>query len=591
MKECRVWAPRAQSVAFVREPEGERVPMVAEARGYFRLQAPAIAPGQLYSLSLDGGPPRPDPRSRCQPRGVHGPSQWVDLEAFPWTDAGFQGKPLGSAVIYELHVGTFTPEGTFAAIIPRLEALASLGVTHLEIMPVAHFPGGRGWGYDGVALFAPHTAYGGPAGLQALVNACHERGLAVILDVVYNHLGPSGNYLGEFGPYFTSKYRTPWGDALNFDDSGCDEVRRFVIDNAKQWFRDYHIDGLRLDAIHAIFDQSATHILAELASETETLSGELGRHLVLIAESGLNDARVVDPPEVGGYGVHAQWSDDFHHALHTVLTGEDDGYYCDFGKLEHLAAALSRGFVYHGQYSKFRDHCFGGDTSSLRSRQLVCFAQNHDQIGNRATGDRLAAALSTESLKVAAALVLLGPFVPLLFMGEEWGCRAPFRYFTDHAEAELQAAVREGRRREFAAFGWDPAKIPDPGAVSTFEGSRIDWPNREKGEHAELLRWHEQLIALRRSSPGPVGGLLRSNEVSYDESGRWVAFTRGDLVIGCHFGAGSRKWALPSSGVVLASARVRSVAGGSELEGPSVIVAKRRRSQSTLDENPRTPFA
>jgi len=571
----RVWAPRAREVSIVLEPDGDRIEMEPGAGGYFETDVARIGDGQRYWFSLDGGPPRPDPRSRFQPEGVHGPSQWVDLESFQWTDPAFQAKPLASAVIYELHVGTFTKEGTFDAVVEHLDHLEALGVTHVELMPVAHFPGERGWGYDGVALFAPHTAYGGPRGLQRLVDACHARGLAVLLDVVYNHLGPSGNYLGSYGPYFTSKYRTPWGDALNFDDRGCDEVRRYVRDNAKHWLRAYHIDGLRLDAIHAIFDQSATHILADLAADIEALSIELERHLVLIAESGLNDARVVNPKAIGGYGVDAQWSDDFHHSLHTLLTGERDGYYGDYGKIEHLAAALERGFVYDGRYSAFRGHCFGGDTATLRARQLICFSQNHDQVGNRAVGDRLSATLSVAPLQIAAAITLLGPFVPLLFMGEEWGSHSPFLYFTDHPEPELREAVRRGRRREFASFGWDPEAVPDPGDRQTFERSCLDWGERFSPQHARLLQWYGRLTELRRAHPPASSGLLRDTHVVFDEVERWLTFERGSLTINCHLGTAPRSWHLPSQAVLLASGPTRLVGDVCELEGPSVVICIR----------------
>src|SRR5690606_7692222 len=350
-------------------------------------------------------------------------------------------------------------------------------------------------------LFAPHTAYGGPRGLQKFVDACHAQGLAVILDVVYNHLGPSGNYLSLYGPYFTSTYHTPWGDALNYDEAGSDEVRRFVCDNACHWLEHYHIDGLRLDAIHAILDLSATHVLAQMAQEVDELSARLGRHFVLIAESGLNDPRIVLPEIGGGYALHSQWSDDIHHAIHAALTGERSGYYEDYGSIEQVAEALLHGFVFRGQYSPYRDKRFGRSTAGLRGRQFVGFIQNHDQIGNRAVGDRLSATLGPDALKLAAALYLLAPYVPLVFMGEEWGSKRPFQYFTDHPEPDLAQAVREGRRREFASFGWDPAEIPDPQDLATFEASTLDWSEAERGEHAELLRWYTALLAIRHQEP------------------------------------------------------------------------------------------
>lgn len=551
MNTFRVWAPRAKTVDLLLEPQAEKIPLHPTERGYFEGSDERIRPGQHYTLSLDRKPGLPDPRSPLQPAGVHGPSCWVDFDGFHWTDQGFKQCPLTCAVMYELHIGTFTPEGTFEAAIAHLPELRALGVTHVEIMPVAHFSGTRGWGYDGVYWFAPHTAYGGPIGLQTFVNACHEHELAVILDVVYNHLGPSGNYLGEYGPYFTSKYKTPWGDALNFDVDGSDEVRRMVCDNAKFWLRNYHIDGLRLDAIHAILDQSATHILAQLAQEVDSLSTELGRPLIVIAESGLNDARVVNPAVVGGYDVHTQWSDDFHHALHALLTKEDAGYYQDYGRIEHLAEALRHGFVYRGQYSPFRNCSFGGATTTLRGRQLVVAAQNHDQIGNRAKGDRLTQSLSPEALKIAAAVTLLSPFVPLLFMGEEWASRAPFQYFTDHEEPELQRAVREGRQQEFAAFGWDPEEVPDPGDPVTFESSKLDWSVRTREPHASMLQWYTQLLHLRRESGGD--DRLAHTHVAFDEKEGWLSFRRGRLTIACNFASQRRTWTFPSTRMLVAS--------------------------------------
>lgn len=541
-----VWAPRANEVDLVLFPEETRIPMVAGSRGVFEVESSSVAPGQRYAFSLDGGPPRPDPRSAWQPEGIHGPSCWYDFDAFPWTDEGFHPVPLASAVMYELHVGTFSPQGTFDGAIPLLPHLRALGVTHVEIMPVAHFSGERGWGYDGVCLFAPHTAYGGPQGLQRFVDACHGLGMAVILDVVYNHLGPVGNYLAEFGPYFTSIYRTPWGDALNYDDAGSDFSRSFVCDNACFWLEHYHIDGLRLDAIHAILDQSATHVLAQMAQEVDRLSTRLGRRLLLIAESGLNDPRVVLPPEVNGYGLDGQWSDDLHHALHAALTGERAGYYVDFGSIACLADTLTHGFAYRGQYSAFRERRFGADTRGLRGRNLVVFAQNHDQVGNRAIGDRPSVTLSSGELKIAAAVILLSPFVPMLFMGEEWGTQKPFQYFTDHADPELARAVREGRKQEFAVFGWDPDRIPDPQASSTFEAARLDWDELEQAPHRDMLAWYRDLLALRRSSPSLADDRLTSTNVTFNEGEGWLCMQRGTIFLVCNFSDETRSLPLPS---------------------------------------------
>lgn len=546
MTHYSVWAPNARLVELVFFPDKERVPMIRQPDGHHVVTHPRIQPGQQYAFSLDGGDPLPDPRSRLQPHGVHGPSCWID-DAFTWTDHGFQQVPLHSAVLYELHVGTFSRAGTFDGALDHLPKLRQLGITHVELMPVAHFPGTRGWGYDGVCLFAPHTQYGGPEGLKRFVNACHEQGIAVLLDVVYNHLGPSGNYLGQYGPYFTDHYHTPWGEALNFDAEHSDAVRRFICDNATHWLRDYHIDGLRLDAIHAIFDTSATHILEQLAQEVDALAAQLRRHLVVIAESGLNDARIVRPREAGGYGLTSQWSDDFHHALHTVLSGEASGYYADFGTLGQLAAALRYGFVYRGQYSKYRKRRFGGDSAGLRGRHFLSYIQNHDQIGNRAVGDRLTASLDVGQLKIAAALTLLAPFVPMLFMGEEWGTRRPFQYFTDHEEVELGDAVREGRRREFAAFGWDPERVPDPQARATFEASKLDWEEALREPHADLLRWHQALLRLRREQPELLDDRLDATRVDFDEHERWLRMTRGSFHVTCNFADAPCSFELPQS--------------------------------------------
>jgi maltooligosyltrehalose trehalohydrolase len=571
-----VWAPRAKRVHLILYPDQERVPMRPTGGGWFSAEHPRIRGGQQYAFSLDGGDPVPDPRSQYQPHGVHGPSCWVDFEQFVWSDEGFQQPPLGAAVIYELHVGTFTQQGTFEAIIERLPHLVDLGITHVELMPVAHFPKTRGWGYDGVSLFAPHTNYGGPAGLAKLVDACHAAGLAVLLDVVYNHLGPSGNYLGKFGPYFTGRYHTPWGDALNFDDAGSHEVRRFICDNALHWLRHYHLDGLRLDAVHAIFDQSAVHILRQLAREVDQLSSEVGRHLVVTAESGLNDPRIVSAPPAG-HGLHSQWSDDFHHALHTALTEEHDGYYVDYRGLEDLAQALQHGFVYRGQYSRYRDCHFGADTQGLRGKQFLVFSQNHDQIGNRAVGDRLSTILALGQLKLAAALTLLSPFVPLLFMGEEWGSRTPFQYFTDHEEPELAAAVRNGRREEFASFGWKADDVPDPQARSTFERSRLDWDELSGAGHRELLEWHRALLRLRRE-PSLADDRLETTRVDFDQTQGWLTLHRGDITVACNFSNASRRVPLDSSNVQPCLLSLPDVAVGQDgavLPGYACAVLKR----------------
>lgn len=534
---CRVWAPRAERVELVYSPDGERIPMHKDDRGYFAVDHERFVPGARYGFSLDGGPLRPDPRSHFQPEGVHGPSELTELDGFAWTDAGFRQAPLAGAVVYELHVGTFSAEGSFDGVIPKLDHLRELGVTHVELLPVAAFPGEHGWGYDGVALFAPHVAYGGPAALRRLVDACHARGLGVILDVVYNHLGPSGNYLGQFGPYFTDRYGTPWGEAVNYDGAGSDEVRRFVCDNAAYWLRHFHIDGLRLDAVHAIFDQSALHILEQLSSEVDDLSRELGRPLVLVAESHLNDPRFVRERSQGGLGLASQWSDDFHHALRSVLTGDRDAYYTDFGEIAQLAEALRQGFAYQGQYSRHRQHSYGRPPVGLSGRHFHVFCQNHDQVGNRATGDRLGHRVNPGQQRIAAALTLLSPYVSMLFMGEEWGTKSPFLYFTDHSEPELAEAVRQGRRREFAAFGWDPERIPDPQAQSTFTASKLAWDELSEPEHESLLSFYRALIRLRSGEASFANDSLELTRVEYDEAERWLALLRGDLAVLANFGS------------------------------------------------------
>jgi len=470
-------------------------------RGYFELMVSGVEPGARYRYVLDGQKERPDPASRFQPEGVHGSSEVIDPEAFQWSDDGWAGIPFHQLIIYELHVGTFTKEGTFQAIIPFLEYLRhDVGITAIELMPVAQFPGRRNWGYDGVYPFAVQASYGGSDGLKTFVNACHQKGIAVVLDVVYNHLGPEGNYLGDFGPYFTDRYRTPWGCAINYDGPESDEVRAYFINNALYWVTEFHIDALRLDAIHSIFDFGACHILCELTEAVHAQADRLGRAIHVIAESDLNDARVISPMVEGGYGLDGQWNDDFHHALHTVLTGERRGYYEDFGRLDQLATALCEGFVYSGQRSTFRRQHHGNSSKSRPLSQFIAFSQNHDQIGNRAQGERLSTIVPHEALKVAAATYLLAPKTPLLFMGEEYGEKAPFQYFTDHEDPALVEAVRKGRRAEFASFAWD-SDVPDPQNPGTFEHSRVYPGNQTLVEHNQILRWYHRLIHLRKSIP------------------------------------------------------------------------------------------
>jgi maltooligosyltrehalose trehalohydrolase len=495
-----VWAPFAQTVATrLVVPRERLVPMKRGERGYYEGIADSVEPGSLYLYRLDEDKERPDPTSRFQPRGVHGPSEVV-TSSFAWADDSWAGPLLEDCVIYEIHVGAFTPEGTFDAIVPHLSELRELGVTAVELMPVAQFPGDRNWGYDGVHLFAVQDSYGGPDGLKRLVNACHRQGLAVVLDVVYNHLGPEGNYLTDFGPYFTDRYRTPWGPAVNFDGPGSDEVRRFYIENALYWVTEFHIDALRLDALHAIFDYSAQPFLEELAAAVHEQADRLGRRVYLFAESDRNDPRLVRPRDRGGHGLDAHWNDDFHHALHTLVTGERSGYYQDFGSLEGLAKALREGFVYSGQYSPYRQRRHGASSRDVPGHRLVVFAQNHDQVGNRVAGERLSQLVSFEKLKLAAGAVLLSPFIPLLFMGEEYGETAPFLYFISHSDPALVEAVRRGRREEFTAFAWQ-GEPPDPADEGTFLRSKLNHGLRREGHGQVLLEFYKELLRLRKEVP------------------------------------------------------------------------------------------
>lgn len=496
----RVWAPAAEKVEIeIRGDKPRRIRLEPGGDGYFASEADDVRPGDLYLISLDGREGRPDPASRFQPEGVHGPSLVVDRN-FAWTDADWQGLPLPSFIFYELHVGTFTPEGTFEAVIPHLDRLRDLGVTAIEIMPVAQFPGTRNWGYDGVLPFAVQNSYGGPEGLKRLVDACHARGLAVVLDVVYNHLGPEGNYLSEFGPYFTARYKTPWGLALNYDGPECDPVRGYFIENALHWLAEYHFDGLRLDAVHAIADSSERPFLQELGTAIRDLADRIGRPLYAFPESDLNTLLFLRPADRGGCGLHAQWTDDFHHSLHTLLTGERSGYYQDFGALAQMAKAMDGGFVYTGQSSVFRRRRHGVPADEVEAWRHVVCSQNHDQTGNRMQGERLTGLVSFESLKLAAGAVILSPFLPLLFMGEEYGEPAPFLYFVSHADPDLVEAVRQGRKEEFADFLWQ-GEPPDPQAVETFERSRLHQSLRELGRHRVLEGFYRELLRLRKSLP------------------------------------------------------------------------------------------
>jgi len=522
-----VWAPNAEKVEVRLLPPADRVvPLRRLERGYHQAYVEGIEPGANYIYRLNGELERPDPASRYQPEGVHGPSGILDAE-FAWNDEGWFGLPLADYIIYELHVGTFTSEGTFDAIIPQLAALKDLGVTAIELMPIAQFPGSRNWGYDGVFPYAVQNSYGGPYALKRLINACHQEGLAVVLDVVYNHLGPEGNYLNDFAPYFTNRYQVPWGAAFNFDGEHSGEVRRFFLENALYWQTEFHVDALRLDAIHVIKDFSAIPFLQHLSQVTHQYAEELNRRCYLIAESDLNDSRIISPEAVGGYGLDAQWSDDFHHCLHVLLTGEGSGYYADFGGTKLFAKVFREGYAYTGQYSRFRKRQHGNQPRLNPAKQFVVCAQNHDQIGNRIQGDRLARLLSLEELKVAAGAVLLSPFIPLLFMGEEYGETAPFEYFISHADNALVEAVRQGRRDEFSSFGWQ-GDVPDPLSESAFQRCVL---KREtclaEPSHQALYAFYRELIRLRKSIPALAQADKTSLEAQAIESDRLLLLTYG----------------------------------------------------------------
>jgi maltooligosyltrehalose trehalohydrolase len=522
-----VWAPHCEQVSIqIVAPQKALVRLTRGEHDYFTGTA-AVAAGARYFVIGDQGEPRPDPASRCQPDDVHGASQVID-PSFPWHDRDWHGIPLHEYVIYELHIGTFSDAGSFDGAIQHLDELRDLGVTAIELMPVAQFAGTRNWGYDGVLPFAVQNSYGGPVGLKRLVDACHARGLAVVLDVVYNHVGPEGNYLGEFGPYFTTKYKTPWGPAVNVDDAHSDEVRRFFIDNALEWITDYHIDALRLDAVHGILDTSAQPFLAELSDAVARRAAELGRQVFLIAESDLNDVRMISPVAQRGMGMHAQWTDDFHHALHALLTREDSGYYVDYGTVAHLAASLRHGYVYQGEFSQYRLRRHGNDPAGRSDQQFVVCSQNHDQVGNRKNGDRLAALVDFERQKVGAAVVLLSPFVPLLFQGEEYAEKNPFPYFIDHSDPTLLDAVRQGRKQEFAAFAWQ-GEPPDPAAQQTFDSARMHRPR--DAQHQAVRKFYQQLLKLRQELRLADGGLYPRDVHSHDAAEAIVVAARDVVMV------------------------------------------------------------
>lgn len=551
-----LWAPDCGSAELL---AGERkIGLTKGDFGYWTVTTDLVKPGDRYQFSIDGKL-LPDPASRAQPDGVHAPSMAIDLTDFKWTDTEWKNLPIENYLIYELHTGTFTKEGTFKAAVAKLDHLVSLGVTAIEIMPVAQFPGQRNWGYDGVFPYAVQNSYGGAEGLMGLVNACHNKGLAVILDVVYNHLGPEGNYFNEFGPYFTGKYNTPWGNALNFDDAWCDEVRHYFIQNALQWFRDFHIDALRLDAVHAIKDFSPKHILRELKEHVDILSATTGRNHHLTIEFDLNDKRFIEPLDKDGYGMDAQWIDEFHHALRVTAGGERTGYYSDFNGIHHLAKACNDAYVYNGIYSPHRLKNFGTKTDNP-GRQFIAFSQNHDQVGNRMLGERSMQIFGLELCKLMAGAVLCAPFVPLLFMGEEWGETNPFLYFVSHSEPQLVEAVRKGRKAEFAAFHAE-GSAPDPQDEQTFNRSKLQWRLPESGLHATLLNYYKALIELRRTLPA-LHKLNRSNvRTTVDEELNTLLLERweSDQRIGClmNFSAKQHATGIRDEQIILNSANTQ----------------------------------
>ncbi|MEU6534477.1 malto-oligosyltrehalose trehalohydrolase [Streptomyces sp. NPDC047000] len=559
-----VWAPQAGRVTLHCDDVTHAMRHDPGRPGWWRGEAGAHD-GTHYGFAVDDGPVLPDPRSRRQPEGPDGWSAVVDQERYEWRTADWPGRPLPGAVLYELHVGTYTPEGTLDAAAARLEHLVELGVTHVELMPLCPFPGRHGWGYEGVSLWAVHEPYGGPEALKRFVDRAHELGLGVVLDVVHNHLGPSGNYLPAFGPYFTETHHTPWGAAVNLDAPGSDEVRAYFVGSALAWLRDYRIDGLRLDAVHALKDTRACHFLEELSTAVDALAEGLGRPLFLIAESDLNDPRLITPRAKGGLGLHAQWNDDFHHTLHTVLTGESQGYYADFAhaSLGGLAKTLTGGYFHDGTYSSFRGRCHGRplDPTRVAAHRLLGYSQTHDQVGNRAQGDRLAASLSPGLLACAAALTLTAPFTPMLFMGEEWAAGTPWQFFTDHTDPELAEAVRRGRRREFAAHGWAEEDIPDPQEPATRDRSCLDWSEPGREPHARMLAWYRRLIALRHDQPDLFDPDLTDIRAAYDEDAHWFAFRRGDIRVVLNLGK-------ESAAVPLGPRRAEVLAAWEPVEAP-----------------------
>ncbi len=572
MAEFAVWAPIPDRVRV--DVDGTLHEMTRSDDGWWRTEVVAPA-GARYGFVLDDDPTvLPDPRSPRQPDGVHERSALWQPDPEAWTDSDWAGASIEGKAIYELHIGTFTPGATLDSAIQKLDYLVDLGVDFVELMPVNAFGGAHGWGYDGVLWYAAHEPYGGPDALVRFVDACHQRGLGVLIDAVFNHLGPSGNYLPRFGPYLSSG-SNPWGESINISGPDADEVRRYILDCALRWMRDFHADGLRLDAVHALVDTTAIHILEELAAETDALAEELGRPLSLIAESDLNDPRLITPRDRGGLGMTAQWDDDIHHAIHAAVSGERQGYYADFGSLEALASTLKHGYFHAGTYSSFRHRRHGRplDTATIPATRLLAYTLTHDQVGNRARGDRPSQNLTFGQLAVKAALAIGSPYTAMLFMGEEWGSSSPFQFFTSHPEPELARATAEGRKREFAEHGWNADEIPDPQDPQTYERSKLKWDERGDGEHARLLHFYRELLALRRTEPDLADPWLDNLRIAYDEDRQWFVMHRGALAIACNLGP--EPVDLPVTGdVVLAWGEPTMTAEVTRIGGPSVAVLR-----------------
>ena len=572
MTEFSVWAPRPHTVQL--DVEGTLYPMTRTDDDWWRADVDAPADARYGFVLDDDSTVLPDPRSPRQPDGVHERSQLWQPASGAWTDTEWRGRSIEGRAIYELHVGTFTPVGTFDSAIEKLDYLVALGIDFVELMPVNAFGGTHGWGYDGVLWYAVHEPYGGPDGLVRLIDACHTRGLGVLIDAVFNHLGPSGNYLPKFGPYLSTG-SNPWGESINIADADADEVRRYIIDCALRWMRDFHADGLRLDAVHALVDTTALHILEELSAETDALAAELGRPLSLIAESDKNDPRLITPRDRGGYGMTAQWDDDIHHAIHAAVSGERQGYYSDFGSLETLVQTLKHGYFHGGTYSSFRHRRHGRplDTATIPATRLLAYTLTHDQVGNRAVGDRPSQNLTPGQQAVKAALALGSPYTAMLFMGEEWGSSSPFQFFSSHPEPELARATAEGRKREFAEHGWDADEIPDPQDPETFLRSKLNWDEIDDGDHGRLRHVYHGLLALRRDEPDMADPWLDDLKIDFDEDERWLVMHRGSLAIACNMNAD--EVTVPVSGeVVLAWGEPTADADGTRLDGHSFAVLR-----------------